>query len=50
MSKNFIRVDEQLIMDEFICLVDRFHDAILREIGIISQGYVDTNGYVFSDC
>jgi hypothetical protein len=49
MSNQFIVIDTQAKMDEFLYLVDRFHDALLREVGIISRGYVAPDGDMYGD-
>ncbi|MEN6520538.1 MAG: hypothetical protein ABFD46_05220 [Armatimonadota bacterium] len=48
MSSEYIVIDTQEAMDRFLWLVDGFHDALLREVGIVSQGYVDT-GDMYGD-
>jgi hypothetical protein len=49
MCVEFINVDTQEIMDQFLWLVDRFHDALLREVGITSRGYVEPGGAMWGD-
>lgn len=49
MSSQFIVIDSQQAMDDFLWQVDRFHDALLREVGIISRGYVTPGGGMLGD-
>lgn len=49
MSDGFTTVDTQHAMDAFLHSVGHFHDALLRETGIVSRGYVDTAGDMHGD-
>ena len=45
----FIEIDSQNAFDRFLSTVDYLHDAILREIGVLARGYVDSELRMFGD-
>lgn len=46
---KLIRIETQSGLDAFLDTVDRLHDSILREIGIVARGFVDGNRRMFGD-
>jgi len=48
-STEFTSVDTQEGMDEFLWLVSGFHDALLREVGIVARGYIDPDSEFYDD-
>jgi hypothetical protein len=47
MSDEFVVVDTQ--EDMFLDSVGRFHDALVREVGIVNRGYVSPDGAMSGD-
>lgn len=49
MSDEFMQIEDQAAFERFLVKVDSLHDALLREVGVLSRGYVDNRGYMFGD-
>lgn len=49
MKENYIIIDTQDLMDEFLQRVGYFHDALIKEVAIANRGYVDQNGWMSGD-
>ena len=49
MKDEFVRIENQIEFEHFLEVVDFLHDALLREAGIVSRGYVDVDGYMYGD-
>ena len=49
MNSGFSTISNQACLDAFLERVDYLHDAMLRELVILSRGYVDERGFMFGD-
>lgn len=49
MSNEIIIIDTNESLDEFFDRIARFHDALIREVGIVNRGYVDESGSMYGD-
>jgi hypothetical protein len=48
-ATSFFDVNTQEEMDEFLESIGRFHDAVVREIAVVSHAYVDADGWMHDD-
>lgn len=46
---QFVNIDTQGLMDEFLKSIGYFHDALIREVGVINRGYVNQDGWMNGD-
>lgn len=46
---QFISINTQGSMDDFLKSIGYFHDALIREVGVINRGYVNPGGSMHGD-
>jgi hypothetical protein len=46
---NLKVIDSQEKMGDFLKSIGYFHDALIREVGVINRGYVDPSGWMYGD-
>lgn len=49
MNHKFTFIHDEASLNEFLKKADYMHDALLREVGILSRGYVGENRLMYGD-